>query len=204
MNIKCPHCGQDYDLSPDDIDKTAQCAVCSKDFVVENPNLMTCPDCFASVSRRASVCPHCGAPLSSNAPAANTAAREEDDPEKDIVVCQPAAIYFLLTIIVGIILTPVIYGLLMLADVIIKINCTVYRITSRRILVQTGWLNKSQAEIWIKDMRSVNLHRSFWDRIIWTGSNSIGTAATAGTEILMDAIRGAHDIIDTINALRKQ
>ena len=52
-------------------------------------------------------------------------------------------------------------------------------------------------------MRAVNLHQDLWQRIIGTGTITIGTAATAGTEVYMNGLKNAQEIIDKINALRK-
>lgn len=210
MKIKCPHCDQEGDISPDFIGKKVKCSSCSNDFVVENPNLMACPDCFASISRRAAVCPHCGAPLNGNVPATTAEphvakAPEEEPPEEEILVCHPATSYYFWEFFFGILLLPVfLLGLLFIFGALIKIECTVFTVTSRRIIVQAGWLNKTKTEIWIKDMRGVNLTRTFWDLIIGTGSINIGTAATAGTEIRMCGVKNAQEIVDTIHGLRKQ
>lgn len=111
--------------------------------------------------------------------------------------------YYLFGIIVGILLIPAIIGIFILIACIIDINCTVYRVTTRRVLVNTGFFNKKQVEIWIKDMRGVNLQRDFWQLIIGTGSVAIGTAATAGAEIKMNGLRNAQQVVDLINGLRK-
>ena len=203
MNIKCPHCNQEYELTADNVGKTVKCMNCSNEFVVVNPNLIPCPDCFAKISRRAAVCPHCGAPVNANITAAPVSVAEASGPEQEIFVGHPSAMYYLFGIIAGILLIPAIVGIFILIAVIIDINCTVYRVTSRRVLVNTGFFNKKQTEIWIKDMRGVNLERDFWQLIIGTGSVAIGTAATAGAEIKMNGLRNAQEIVDLINSLRK-
>lgn len=202
MNIVCPHCGQEYPLSKEFIGQKVHCKTCNNDFTAENPNLIPCPDCFEPVSKRAQVCPHCGATLSNSSVVRQPAQEQDLKDEKEVLVCHPAPISFLLLIIFGVLLIPVILGIFILISTIIDIYCTTYVLTSKRIIVKTGWLNKTQNEIWIKDMRVVNLNQSFWDRIIHTGSISIGTAATAGTEIQIHGVREAKELVDTINRLR--
>lgn len=202
MNIKCPHCNQEYEFTPDLIGKTVQCTSCGNEFVGTNPNLISCPDCFGKISRRASVCPHCGAaftPVRATAPAEV----EDNTPEQEMFLGHPSSLYYLFSIIIGVLLIPAIVGIFIIIYCIIAINCTTYRITSRRVLVNTGLINKKQVEIWIKDMRGVNMERDLWQLIIGTGSVAIGTAATAGTEIKMHGLRNAQEIIDLINSLRK-
>lgn len=204
MNIKCTHCGQSFEIDRDYIGKTIKCSSCGCDFLVENPNLMPCPDCFASVSRRATTCPHCGAPLKGQ-PNANAlvSASHETANEKLILQCHPSPMYFLWDIVIYGLLSLVLVGIPFLLAAIISIKFTIYEVTSMRVIVKTGWLNKKQTEIWIKDMRGVNMQQSFWDRIIGTGCIAIGTAATAGAEIQMNGISNAQQVIDTINGLRK-
>ena len=201
MNLNCPHCGQEYEITADCVDKTFRCPNCNSEFIATNPNLIPCPDCFGKISKRAAVCPHCGAPLKTQA-AASTAV-EETEPEREVFTAHPSAMYYLFGIIVGILLIPFIVGIFILIACIIDINCTVYRVTTRRVLVNTGFFNKKQVEIWIKDMRGVNLQRDLWQLIIGTGSVAIGTAATAGAEIKMNGLRNAQQVVDMINGLRK-
>ena len=202
MNIVCPHCGQDYPLGKEFIGKKVRCQACNNDFTVENPNLVPCPDCFQPISRRATICPPCGAPISGVTSMTHAPQDKDMKNEKDILVCHPATIYYILDIIWGILLAPVIVGLLLLIPALINIYCTTYVITTKRVIVKTGWLNKQQTEIWIKDMRGVNLNQSFWERLVGTGTVAIGTAATAGTEIQLRGINNATQVVDKINGLR--
>ena len=201
MKLNCPHCGQEYEITVDCIGKTFRCSACDNEFIASNPNLIPCPDCFEKISKRAAVCPHCGAPLKT--PAVASTAIEETEPEHEVFSAHPSAMYYLFGIIVGILLIPAIIGIFILIACIIDINCTIYRVTTRRVLVNTGFFNKKQVEIWIKDLRGVNLQRDFWQLIIGTGSVAIGTAATAGAEIKMNGLRNAQQVVDLINGLRK-
>ncbi len=218
MKIKCPQCGIEHDGDQTWIGKEVRCEGCGGVFTVENPNLVPCPDCFALISKRASVCPHCGAPLGDvqnqgmeYPEAENALGRKErvwdDRPpqaekEETLYEVNPAAMYFFGDILLGILLIPVLIGIFMLINALIEINCTLYTVTTKRVIVNTGWLNKKQVEIWIKDMRAVNIQRSLWERIVGVGSVSIGTAATAGTEIGMRGLNEAQEIVDAINRLR--
>ncbi len=202
-----------YDLDPEYIGNNIKCEKCGRVFNVENPNLFPCPDCFAKISKRAVVCPHCGAPVNGTSAlsasgwnlteqTANVEGPAANVEEQTIFTLHPDPMYFCLDIILGVILIPVIIGIFMLISVYIKRHFTVYRVTNKRVIVNTGWLNKRQVEIWIKDMRGVNLQQDLWERIIGTGSVAIGTAATAGTEIHINGIRNPQVVVDKINSLR--
>ena len=80
MKIQCPHCSQKYEVGEEFIGQAVHCEKCEKDFIVEesgnvpsagtdssNSCLFSCPDCGHEVSKRASTCPHCGAPLQAEA-----------------------------------------------------------------------------------------------------------------------------------------
>jgi len=181
------------------IGHTVKCERCGNEFLAANPNLTPCPDCFALISKRLAVCPHCGAPLRKSAASER---QTSTDPEKEIFVGHPAAISFLSEFVVDILLSFCVIGIPFLINVLMKIYCTKYTITTKRVIARTGWLNKKQVEIWIKDMRGISLHQNLWQRIIGIGSVEIGTAATAGAEIQMHGLKNAQQVIDIINSLR--
>ncbi|MBR7121606.1 MAG: PH domain-containing protein [Lentisphaeria bacterium] len=198
MNTVCPSCGKSYDIDHKYIGRQIKCPGCESSFEVVNRNLIPCPDCFAPISKRASMCPKCGAPVGKNIPNAS----EDITSERKLAVYHPAAINYLWGIIFGIITIPLLLGLLILAYIIIEIYCTRYELTTHRVIVQRGWIAKYQNEIWIKDMRGVNLVQSIWQRIIGTGNVSIGTAASCDTEINISGVADPAEVVKRINSLR--
>ena len=202
MELSCPKCGTRHDLEPSSVGQTMTCSKCGAGFVVRNPNLTPCPDCFAPVSRRAAVCPHCGAPLSDGAPgiggAAGTIAQEET-----ILLCHPSMKNYFWWTVLGILAIPLLIGIIILAVIWFKMQFTVYQITNLRIVVTQGWIARTRHEIWIEDMREANLSQTFWQRLLNIGDISIGTSATAGTEICMEGISKPQHIVDTVNSLRR-
>ena len=110
MKIECPNCNAAFEVEAKYVGGHTTCSACGNDFEIKNPNLTECPDCFASISRRALFCPHCGAGLKmssfASAPSAVPAV-ESNEPEETLQTCHPAALNYLADIIVGIILIPV-------------------------------------------------------------------------------------------------
>lgn len=206
MKIECPHCGGHYDVEPQYIGQTLKCIDCENEFEVNNPNLIPCPDCFAPISRRASCCPHCGAVLKAPEMAKirqeNQTCTADFASEKEVMLCRPSAMNYLWAIILGIVTCLIIIGIFILLYVWIEMHYTTYRITTLRIIVRRGWIGKLQNEIWIKDMRAVNLVQGIWQRFLGVGNILIGSAATAGTEISMIGISNPQKVVDTINSLR--
>ena len=115
----------------------------------------------------------------------------------------PSAVNYLGEFVLGIITLPLGIGVIILIAVMILIKCTSYELTTRRIIVRKGLISKHQDEIWIKDMRAVNLQQSFGQRIFGIGDIEIGTAASAGTEIRMAGIADPSKVVQKINSLRK-
>ena len=201
MEIKCPHCGGQYEVDRQLSGQNVKCPKCANMFEAANIRLFPCPDCGESISRRASVCPKCGAPLSGNA--SGGAPSGELEEEKRLEVYHPSAMNYLWLIILGVLLLPVLVGLFILLVILIEIKCTSYELTTRRIIIRKGLISKNQNEIWIKDMRAVNFVQSVWQRIIGVGDIAIGTAASAGTEINIMRIADPAKVVSRINGLRR-
>lgn len=240
--VKCPECGRRSEADPEEIGLGIKCPDCGKEFEIKNPKLVPCPDCFELVSKRASVCPHCGAPLASGEMAGVTMKTLDGSfdsvrNERVIIHCHPSWRNYLGTLAFGLLVCLVAGGVCLLLDrtvferigglapyrkmISVAILCCIvlygvyvlvcvwfdtlltrYRITNLRIVVTKGWISKTQTEIWIKDMRGANLIQNAWQRIIGIGHISIGTAATADTEIRLIGIRRPQSVVNQINALR--
>ena len=199
MNVECPQCHGQFDFAPEFIGRQVRCSGCGNVFEVTNPKLFPCPDCYVMISRRASVCPQCGAVLASqpkNLPSADLSK------EKEIEIYHPSAMNYLWGIVLGVVTLPILIGVFILLFILIEIKCTSYKLTTHRIIVRRGWVAKMQNEIWIKDMRAVNLEQGVWQRIIGVGNIAIGTAASAGTEISIVGIAAPAEVVEKINSLR--
>lgn len=208
MKADCPYCQGQYDIDPVHLGQKVQCPDCENKFEFVNPNLMPCPDCLAQISKRAQACPHCGAVLgrqSMSIGRTNVAVTKGDiSSEKEIMVFHPSAMNYFWAIIFGIVTIPLLLiGVLILLYIWVNIRYTTYTITSQRIIVRRGWIGKMQNEIWIKDMRGVNLIQGVWQGMIDVGNISIGTAATAETEICIIGVAKPQKVVDTINSLRQ-
>ena len=206
MKIDCPHCGSHFDISPDCIGQSAQCSECGNKFTVVNPTIAPCPDCFSPISKRASICPKCGAPLKvdrAETPPQDQTSRSSEN-EVDIAVFHPQAMAYFWQILFGILTIPLLGGIFLLILVIIEINCTSYSLTNKRIVIKTGWLSQKRDEIWICDMRGINMLQGIWQRMINVGNVAIGTAATGSHEIVIMNVKNPQRFIASVNSLRAQ
>ena len=59
-----------------------------------------------------------------------------------------------------------------------------------RIVLEKGVLSKQFKELFIRDVRAIDLTQSFWQRLVGTGDLKI---ATAGTDTYEDQINGVAD-----------
>lgn len=208
MKVTCSHCHGKYDVDYQYAGQQIKCPICENNIDVINENLEPCPDCYSLISKRALTCPKCGAPLRQQtyAPSeasSTNASRTDISSEVSIAVYHPSALNYFWGIILGLITIPVfLIGVFILIYIIIEISCTSYELTTHRIIVRRGWIAKLQNEIWIKDMRGVNLVQGIWQRIIGVGNIAIGTAASAGTEISIVGVAKPTEIISQINSLR--
>lgn len=123
--------------------------------------------------------------------------------ESLVLVAHPSAMNYLWVIFFGVLLIPVLIGVIMLLYVYINIKTTCFVITNKRVIMKTGLLSISQSEVRVDDIRGVNLQRGLWQRIIGTGNITIGTAATGGAEIMMIGVGEPNRVVDAINQQRK-
>lgn len=209
MRIRCPQCGGGNDFEPGFSGSEIKCRSCGSSFEAASSALAPCPDCASLISRRAAACPYCGAPFAapvSGVPQQRTAGVQSSaadfSEEQEIDVLHPSAMHYFWEILLGIVTIPVVIGVFILLYILIEIKCTCYTLTTHRIIVKQGWIAKEQTEIWIRDMRGVNLEQSIWQRIVGIGDVAIGTAASAGTEIHITGIADPAEMVARINSLR--
>ena len=106
-------------------------------------------------------------------------------------------------IVLGVITIPILMGIFILLAVWLEMHFTTFEITNRRVVVSRGIFNRYRSEIYISDMRNANFSQTFWQRLVHIGDISIGTAATAGTEIVLGKVAAPEKIIELLNSLRQ-
>lgn len=122
--------------------------------------------------------------------------------EKEVWKAHPAKMGFFKDFALGILLLPILVGLYFLGRALINIYSTEYSVTTKRIVVKTGLFSVRKTEIRIADVRGVETDRTFWQRLIGTGTVAVGTAATAAAEIHMLDVSNPQKVVDIINSIR--
>ena len=201
MKIQCPHC-RNFSIADDrNIGLMVKCPVCGSSIEAVNPNLTPGPDCFEWISRRAVSCPHCGVVLNTTEGAAVHVSVKESA-EEVMLTGRPSLWGYPGMVISGVITVPILLGIFILLAVWLKVHFSTFEITSRRVVVSRGIFSRHRSEIYISDMRNANFSQTFWQRIVHIGDISIGTAATAGTEIVLERVASPEKTIELLNSLR--
>lgn len=123
--------------------------------------------------------------------------------EMGIAETHPSHWKYLGTIALGILLTPLVVGLLILWWEYICVKKTCYVVTNARVISKTGWLNTQLVEVRISDIRGVNVNRTLMQRILGIGDIAIGTSATEGTEIVMKGVVDPENFVRHVNEQRR-
>lgn len=81
----------------------------------------------------------------------------------------------------------------------LKCKGTTLTVTSDRTRLRKGILSKSVTEVWHQDIRNVQLHQTFFQRIFDVGTLGISSSGQSGLEISVSGIPdpdGVKELID--------
>ena len=87
---------------------------------------------------------------------------------------------------------------------IIKRNSLVLRVFSDRLNLETGWLSKRILDIYIADIRTIEVKQSMWQRMLNIGRMEIDTAASADDVLIADGIPNPVGVRNRIQELRQK
>jgi uncharacterized membrane protein YdbT with pleckstrin-like domain len=87
---------------------------------------------------------------------------------------------------------------------IIKRNSLVLRVYSDRLNLETGWLSKRILDIYIADIRTIEVKQSVWQRMLNIGRMEIDTAASADDVLIADGIPNPVGVRNQIQGLRQK
>jgi len=84
-----------------------------------------------------------------------------------------------------------------------KRRALVLRVYESRVSLEKGVLSKNFVELFIKDVRTINIKQGLLQRIFRIGDVMIATAGTAGYEIVASGLPGPKRIKDLIIGQRQ-
>ena len=71
-----------------------------------------------------------------------------------------------------------------------------------RLVLERGILSRHVKEVFLKDVRTVDVRQTFPQRIVGIGSLMIATAGTSGYELVVKGIPDPLGVMEKINSLR--
>ncbi|RKZ90470.1 MAG: PH domain-containing protein [Candidatus Parabeggiatoa sp. nov. 1] len=77
-------------------------------------------------------------------------------------------------------------------------------VTNESVTLKTGILSKNICELWLSDIRSVQINQRFLQRFFGTGTVELSCSGTDKTEIKIDGIPQAYEVEKIICGYRHQ
>ena len=163
--------------------------------------LIKCPDCGREVSTAAKACPNCGFPVAEqSAPAAAASAAPAgatDTPANELLAeVRPSWWRYFWYLLFAWLVVPFIIAW-------VKRGAVVLRIYRDRITLEQGIMSKCERELFIRDIRSVDIDQSFMNRIFNIGDLTISTAASADATDFIAGVPNPQQVRDLIIARRQ-
>jgi uncharacterized membrane protein YdbT with pleckstrin-like domain len=93
-------------------------------------------------------------------------------------------------------------GAIIISAAIVARRGTSWSITSERLIERHGLLSKTRREIELADIRSVDVSRTFAQRLVGIGNVVIASAASADFLIRMEAVADPDAIAETVRRAR--
>ena len=159
--------------------------------------LIVCPECRKPVSTAAQACPNCGYPVAdmlARQPATDAASPRPERPEPLAEVRPSWWGYFWHLFFFWLIVPPIV--------AYFRRASTVLRVFPERITLARGLLSKSYRDYNPRDIRSIDIDQSFFQRLVGIGDLTISTAASAEGAEQIKSIPNPKSVRDLILAQR--
>ncbi len=162
-----------------------------------------CPYCGEEILSIAIKCKHCGEFLGKKNSNPEKIFKN-DEQEETLWEDNPSHFNFLFVYFIGGVLIFVSgLGLLVILIALIYRKSMVFTITNKRIRSKTGIISCSLDELFIRDIRSINLQQDILEKLFDVGTINIGSAGTAGIEVSFKGISEAAEIREKIQKLKE-
>ena len=159
--------------------------------------LINCPECKREVSREAVSCPQCGYPVAARLRDAASRTAASGSPAAPLLEVRPSWWNFFWHFVFAWLIVPLVIALW-------KRHALVLRVYPDRIRIERGLLSKEYRELFIGDIRSIDVDQGLWGRIVGVGNLTISTAATVDAAEFMPGVPRPLRIKDLIIAQRQQ
>lgn len=154
--------------------------------------LVNCPECGKQVSTAAKSCPTCGYPV------AEKLAQSDPAPVSNELLAEvrPSWWRYFWWLLFFWLIVPFIVAWVKRSSVLLR----VYR---GRVTLKRGILSKCERELFVRDIRSIDIDQSFMGRIANIGDLTISTAASADASEHVEGVPNPQAIRDLIIAERQ-
>src|SRR5262245_9112134 len=153
--------------------------------------LIDCPECGRQVSTAAQACPSCGFPLA--AQRAQPATARDDEVLAEV---RPSWWRYFWHLVFAWLLIPLLIAWIKRCSVVLR----VYR---GRVTLKRGLLSKCEREVFVRDIRSIDIDQSFLGRVANIGDLTISTSATVDAAEHVEGVPNPQQIRDLIIAQRQ-
>ena len=227
MDVKCPHCGTEYEVEQKDMYRHTECEVCGKGFVAGAV-------ATSAASGRSGAAENAKTPWATKTTGAwsfgksrSQSSRIPHEPLKEEVLLSvkpsmaPVVPIILLTAVPAFLISSAILcaaigiaavGAILLEIVGLVLICMVFRlyysrmeciITNRRVIVKQGILTQCERQVHVMDMRDIFLRRGLFQQMTGTGSISIGSQTTGlSGRIIIPDVKEYQRVIETLERLK--
>jgi len=154
-------------------------------------SLIACPECGREVSTEATSCPACGYPVAQKV--ASPAALAQDELLAEV---RPSWWRYLGWLLLSWLIVPFFIAWF-------KRSATVLRVYRERITLRRGIFNRCERELFMRDVRSVDIDQSFLGRLVNMGDLSISTAASQDAVEFVEGVPDPARIRDLIVVQRQ-
>jgi membrane protein YdbS with pleckstrin-like domain len=157
--------------------------------------LINCPECGRQVSTAAASCPACGFPVAEAQAKAETQSKPVDSDELLEEIRPSWWRYFWHLFFFWLLIPPIIAW--------IQRSSVVLRVYPARVTLKRGLLSRCERELFMKDIRSIDIDQSLLGRMANIGDLTISTAATVDASERILGVPHPHRVRDLIIARRQ-
>ena len=153
--------------------------------------LVQCPECSREVSSAAKACPACGYPI-----AEKLVQPSAVEPDELLAEVRPSWWRYFWLLLFAWLLVPWLIAWFRRSSVVLR----VYR---GRVMLERGIFSKCYRELFVRDIRSIDIDQSFLSRLVNIGDVTISTAASADATENVEGVPDPKQLRDLIISQRQ-